>query len=555
MLYSIVHCPTHVYISLVKLFSDYWSFDSQESLKNLLKKDMRKGQPFIDILEVNKLRRHLLFLCYLWDQRLKFIANSGGKYCDALAGLRIGSGNSDFNVKSVGTGAAPKLEKGSKVTESLSTAKESSLQQSSSPLHGEDEGLNQANQCTENSSRNVAELNATEDSIAKINDATSAGVKDRLDNQEPRSGVRRVASDGQFPVTTDIPDTLDAKWRGQDGPAPDSNFVKPLPSVEDTAVDVKSQVKAVPSHTSTFTVRSGDAAEELLKWLKLPYMTSNSSLNTVSSSPLRFTSLADYTPKYVELFCELSQKGGARLFLPTGTNDIVIPVFDDEPTSVISYALVLPTYCFQLSDESSKNRDKDSSLPLPVYDSGNFNPFHLFEEFGSHYDVTSSVPGVRGSFAPDQVHLSVSFEDGGPLGKVKYNVTCYYAKKFEALRRSCCPSELDFLRSISRCKKWGAQGGKSNVFFAKSLDDRFIIKQVTKTELESFLKFGTEYFKYLSESSTGSPTCLAKILGIYQVCSFELSSLLLHFTCVKNLHPSIRQYDKILCPVIVIRTL
>jgi 1-phosphatidylinositol-3-phosphate 5-kinase len=116
------------------------------------------------------------------------------------------------------------------------------------------------------------------------------------------------------------------------------------------------------------------------------------------------------------------------------------------------------------------------------------------------------------------VHLSVSFEDGGPLGKVKYNVTCYYAKKFEALRRSCCPSELDFLRSISRCKKWGAQGGKSNVFFAKSLDDRFIIKQVTKTELESFLKFGTEYFKYLSESiSTGSPTCLAKILGIYQV--------------------------------------
>jgi 1-phosphatidylinositol-3-phosphate 5-kinase len=97
-------------------------------------------------------------------------------------------------------------------------------------------------------------------------------------------------------------------------------------------------------------------------------------------------------------------------------------------------------------------------------------------------------------------------------------VTSYYAKSFEALRRSCCPSELDFIRSISRCKKWGAQGGKSNVFFAKSLDDRFIIKQVTKTELESFLQFGSDYFKYLSESiSTGSPTSLAKILGIYQV--------------------------------------
>jgi 1-phosphatidylinositol-3-phosphate 5-kinase len=474
---------------------------------------MRKGQPFIDILEVNKLRRHLLFLCYLWDQRLKFIANSGGKYCDALTGLRIGSGNCDFNDKSVGASAAPKLEKVSKVIEVPSIGKEGPLQQSSShPLNGEDEGLSKAHQSNENSLRNVAELNH----------ATSANVKDRLDNEESRIGVRRVVSDGQFPVTTDIPDTLDAKWRGQNGPAPDSTLAKPLHSAEGTAVDVKSQTKAVPTHTSTFTVRSGDAAEELLRWLKVPYMASNSSLNTTSGSPLRFASLTEYTPKYVELFCELSQKGGARFFLPTGANDIVIPVFDDEPTSVISYALVSPMYCFQLSDESIKNREKDSSIPLPVYDSGNFNPFHLFDEFGSHYDVTSSVSGGRGSFAPDQVHLSVSFEDGGPLGKVKYNVTCYYAKKFEALRRSCCPSELDFLRSISRCKKWGAQGGKSNVFFAKSLDDRFIIKQVTKTELESFLKFGTEYFKYLSESiSTGSPTCLAKILGIYQVCPFN----------------------------------
>ena len=67
-------------------------------------------------------------------------------------------------------------------------------------------------------------------------------------------------------------------------------------------------------------------------------------------------------------------------------------------------------------------------------------------------------------------------------------MTCYYAKRFESLRKTCCPSELDFVRSLSRCKKWGAQGGKSNVFFAKTLDDRFIIKQVTKTELESFIK-------------------------------------------------------------------
>jgi 1-phosphatidylinositol-3-phosphate 5-kinase len=247
-------------------------------------------------------------------------------------------------------------------------------------------------------------------------------------------------------------------------------------------------------------------------------------LNTNSGTAPTFGTLADYNPVYISLFRELSQQGGARLFLPTGVNDVVIPVFDDEPTSIISYALVSPIYHFQMSVESSKNKESaDSSLPLPVYDSGNFNPFHLFEDFGSSDDFTSSISSSRGSVAPDLVHSRVSFEDGGPLGKVKYTVTCYYAKSFEALRRSCCPSELDFIRSISRCKKWGAQGGKSNVFFAKSLDDRFIIKQVTKTELESFLQFGPDYFKYLSESiSTGSPTSLAKILGIYQVCSYNL---------------------------------
>ncbi|XP_062195651.1 1-phosphatidylinositol-3-phosphate 5-kinase FAB1B-like isoform X2 [Phragmites australis] len=492
--------------------------DFTESVNNLLKKDMRKGQPFIDILEVNKLRRQVLILCYLWDRRLIFIENSGGKYCDGLGGLRVGSRNYDFNNKSVDPSVTTKLEKISKVTEILSNAKEGSLRQSSSPLHGEVEGLNQADRSNENSSRNVSELNGAEGTMAKISHVNRADVKNHLDNQESRTGVRRVVSDGQFPISTDISDTLDAKWRGENGPVPDANLAKPLPSVEGKAGDVKNQANAVPSHTSALSVRSGDAAENLLRWLKMPYMISYNSLDTNSGTTLRFASLADYTPKYISLFRDLSQQGGARPFLPTGANDIVIPVFDDEPTSVISYALVSPMYRFQLSDESSKNKDNpDSLLPLPVYDSGNFNPFHLFEDFGSSDDFTSSMSGGRGSFAPDLVHLRVSFEDGGPLGKVKYTVTCYYAKSFEALRRSCCPSELDFLRSISRCKKWGAQGGKSNVFFAKSLDDRFIIKQVTKTELESFLKFGPEYFKYLSESiSTGSPTSLAKILGIYQ---------------------------------------
>ncbi|URE23905.1 Phosphatidylinositol-4-phosphate 5-Kinase [Musa troglodytarum] len=115
------------------------------------------------------------------------------------------------------------------------------------------------------------------------------------------------------------------------------------------------------------------------------------------------------------------------------------------------------------------------------------------------------------------MHVRVSFAVNGPHGKVRYSVTCYYAKCFDSLRRTCCPSELDFIRSLSRCKNGEHRVGRA-MSSLKSLDDRFIIKQVTKTELESFIKFAPEYFKYLLESiSTGSPTCLAKILGIYQV--------------------------------------
>jgi len=174
----------------------------------------------------------------------------------------------------------------------------------------------------------------------------------------------------------------------------------------------------------------------------------------------------------------------------------------------------------------------DSSISLPLFDSTSLLSLNSFDEtitntyrsLGSFDENVLPTSGSRSLPAGDpfsytkDLHARVSFTDDGSLGKVKYTVTCYYAKRFEALRRTCCPSELDFVRSLSRCKKWGAQGGKSNVFFAKTLDDRFIIKQVTKTELESFTKFAPAYFKYLSESiSTGSPTCLAKILGIYQV--------------------------------------
>lgn len=49
-------------------------------------------------------------------------------------------------------------------------------------------------------------------------------------------------------------------------------------------------------------------------------------------------------------------------------------------------------------------------------------------------------------------------------------------------------------------------------------DDRFIVKQLQRSELESFLQFSTSYFDYIGRAFFhGLPTLLAKILGLFRI--------------------------------------
>lgn len=251
-----------------------------------------------------------------------------------------------------------------------------------------------------------------------------------------------------------------------------------------------------------------------------------------------------YTPVHISSAFRLVSDGG-RLLLPlTGPNNIVVAVYDNEPSSIIAYALSSKEYFSSITDkleghEGLIDNDKISydengdllgnrtaMMPLSAWQS--FSSLEL-EDGQSRSYGSSDASSLRGSLLfsdfKSSHHVRVTFgdESSSPMGKVKFSVTCYFAKQFDSLRKKCCPSEVDFIRSLSRCKRWSAQGGKSNVYFAKTLDDRFIIKQVTKTELESFVEFAPVYFKYLMDSlSSGSHTCLAKVLGIYQVRFYAL---------------------------------
>ena len=49
---------------------------------------------------------------------------------------------------------------------------------------------------------------------------------------------------------------------------------------------------------------------------------------------------------------------------------------------------------------------------------------------------------------------------------------------------------------------------------------RYIVKQLSKSERQSFLEFAPDYFRYLAAAEArGRHTCLARVLGVFQVGS------------------------------------
>ncbi|XP_015972438.1 1-phosphatidylinositol-3-phosphate 5-kinase FAB1B [Arachis duranensis] len=500
----------------------------EDLLQKLVHKEVKAGQPVVDILELNKLRRHILLLSFVWDQRLIYASNLFR--INFLGDPR----NSCQREKSIGSRE--------KVVEADGAARPARGHSSfdSSVLESKPDGShNLENASNLSTSGEVTKGGETgkDTTHDKVNLSLSAGanVNDKSESPEIGGSVRRALSEGEFPIMGNLSDTLDAAWTGETHPIngsspPDSAMM--VHSPEATLVAAKSNCENYTADNDSKLLSKGLDT----RWPGMPFANPFSSIN--KTSVFNSQKLVDYNPVHILSFRELERQNGARLLLHAGINDAIVAVYDDEPTSIISYVLMSIDYHVQMSESDKAKDSADSSVSLPLFDTTSLLSLSSFDEsiassyrsFGSSDESMLSTAGSQSLLVGDpllytkDLHARVSFsDDSNSLAKVKYTVTCYFAKRFEALRRTCCPSETDFVRSLSRCKKWGAQGGKSNVFFAKTLDDRFIIKQVTKTELESFIKFAPAYFKYLSESiSTGSPTCLAKILGIYQVTSKHL---------------------------------
>ncbi|XP_055381749.1 putative 1-phosphatidylinositol 3-phosphate 5-kinase [Condylostylus longicornis] len=79
-------------------------------------------------------------------------------------------------------------------------------------------------------------------------------------------------------------------------------------------------------------------------------------------------------------------------------------------------------------------------------------------------------------------------------------------------------TRLFLARSLCRSVQWEARGGKSGSKFSKTLDDRFVLKEMSQREVAIFENLASNYFDYISKClKENNPTLLAKILGVYRV--------------------------------------
>uniref|UniRef100_A0A670HSH7 1-phosphatidylinositol-3-phosphate 5-kinase n=1 Tax=Podarcis muralis TaxID=64176 RepID=A0A670HSH7_PODMU len=229
---------------------------------------------------------------------------------------------------------------------------------------------------------------------------------------------------------------------------------------------------------------------------------------------------------------------------------VPIAVCEKEPSSIIAFALSCKEYRNAL-DELSKVSLKNSLLPIHLQrtkkpygvlsffrgtggkspdlssqkketlrgaDSAYYQVGQTGKEGGESQSAEAQDEADGGDAQKKQLgnpHVELQFSDAN----AKFYCRIYYAGEFHKMREVILgSSEEDFIRSLSHSLPWQARGGKSGAAFYVTEDDRFILKQMPRLEVQSFLDFAPHYFMYITNAvQQKKPTALAKILGVYRI--------------------------------------
>uniref|UniRef100_A0A1A8VFX3 1-phosphatidylinositol 3-phosphate 5-kinase n=1 Tax=Nothobranchius furzeri TaxID=105023 RepID=A0A1A8VFX3_NOTFU len=203
---------------------------------------------------------------------------------------------------------------------------------------------------------------------------------------------------------------------------------------------------------------------------------------------------------------------------------VPIAVCEREPSSIIAFALSCKEYKTAPDDLSKTSPSAGDEAPHAVScaeSRGKSSPARPSESLSSQQSRTDGDPLKDADLAEKQKkqtqnpHIELQFSDAN----AKFYCRIYYAEEFHRMREDIMESsEEDFVRSLSHCVNWQARGGKSGAVFYATEDDRFILKQMPRLEVQSFLDFAPHYFSYITGAvQQKRPTALAKILGVYRI--------------------------------------
>ncbi|KAK8966647.1 1-phosphatidylinositol-3-phosphate 5-kinase FAB1A [Platanthera guangdongensis] len=476
---------------------------------------VQQGKNVNKIPDLNWLIKELHFMIYLWDRRLHFLLQCVGKFSSDVLG--VDSLRSIIGVVSVNNFTGGNVRGQGEITEEPLMlvpiiVRKALLADGNS--HTGDHEISEKK-------LKVEQVQFSEEITPSSSNSYISVGGNFLGDTSPELSQDVPSIQGNLHFKDFEKESVPILDHVQDD---DSHHVssEPLSNAEEAKESERRSWESCKSNENPIMFRSphnshSDSPEQWI-WASFSELRKEYMKDLHDGSLHKFQFINIYSPLHLSRVDKLIPRECSLHFL-VGSSGSVVSLVENDISSIIACALA--SYKDQHGPVDSIDDKKEIEKLDRAINISNCLSTESLESEGAH---TLSPDELSVSFFVDQLialdnsHPKITLGPCRTAGKSKHSVICIYAKEFRSLRKNCILSELAYISSLSRCNKWDAQGGKSKVFFAKTMDERFIIKQMKKTELDSFLKFGPQYFNYLSSSlASGSQTCLAKILGIYQV--------------------------------------
>lgn len=293
--------------------------------------------------------------------------------------------------------------------------------------------------------------------------------------------------------------------------------------------------------------KSPSVADSVLQSKEEPMISDKSKENIDKKSILQI--ISQLIPSNTNHHCTISSPLPNNEYhnLPTGLFPLL--VCDQDLSSIIAYTLISPDYLKEVDSISSGYISDSNNSPNLKRKSQDMNE--------DEKDLSNNEKEKK---SKQSTYVTIQFND--PSSSTQFSCRIYFPKEFDNLRFNfLCPpkpelkscridsdvvekletdhkssdsvqnqrgservnQDIDsirraFVRSLNRSLKWNARGGKSGSNFSKTVDDRFVLKEMTKQDVSIFEQFAPNYFEYLNQClNQNQSTLLAKILGVFRV--------------------------------------